>query len=106
VQLTDKALANSTGVTGFDLTTITSLFGFANSSQSPADAKRQPQCKSYPGTPEWPSEVVWKAFDRLLDGALIKTVPLAAPCFDSWPAVKDEDTCAFIRANWGSFEFQ
>jgi hypothetical protein len=104
-QLTAATLANTQG-SGLDAGNLTNLFGSAGSSQSSSGKKAPPRCKAYPGTPEWPSDVVWKTFDNLIGGALIKTVPLAAPCFNSWPAVRDPAKCASISAHWSDFRLQ
>ena len=102
MQLRKDALAKAADID------LVALFGFADSAQSKSnsDPPDQPQCKAYPGTPEWPSETAWKAFDQLLGGTLIKTIPLAAPCFRSWPSVQDNATCAQIKSKWGNFRFQ
>ena len=104
-QLTTATLANTQG-SGLDAGNLTSLFGPGSSSQSSSGKKVPPRCKAYPGSPEWPLDLVWKAFDHLIGGALIKTVPLAAPCFNSWPAVRDPARCAFISAHWSDFRLQ
>ena len=104
-QLTAGTLANAQG-SGLDAGNLTSLFGPASSSQSSGGKKEPSRCKAYPGTPEWPSDLVWKAFNGLLGGALIKTVPLAAPCFNNWPAVRDPARCASISARWNDFRLQ
>ncbi|KAF4336915.1 isoamyl alcohol oxidase [Fusarium beomiforme] len=40
-----------------------------------------PKCKTFPGDRNWPSSSVWKLFDLVTGGSLIKTVPIAAPCY-------------------------
>ena len=99
-QLTSEVLSN---LTALQLTDI-SLFNF--SSQTALNQRQSPLCKAYPGTPEWPSDVTWKVLDLLVGGRLSKTIPLAAPCFDSWPTVRDNDTCAYINASWRTPRFQ
>ena len=79
------------------------LFDFAHHSP---DRHNLPQCKAFPGTPEWPSENVWKVFNETLGGALIQNTPLAAPCFDSWPAVEDSAKCSVIQHEWSTSRFQ
>lgn len=95
-QLTDEVLAN---LTSLELSNIT-LFDFSDESDETV-AKRGllDGCKTYPGDLLWPSKIVWKVFDLLLGGALIKTVPFASPCyrdFNNYDAAK----CAHITANW------
>ncbi|KAL7952396.1 hypothetical protein V8C34DRAFT_310046 [Trichoderma compactum] len=60
------------------------------------------QCKPLPGDKGWPSQAEWDAFAKALGGsALIRTVPLAAPCYKSW-GVYDAGKCASITSNWTS----
>jgi hypothetical protein len=56
-------------------------------------------CKPQPGDYAWPSAATWDAFDEALDGALIRTVPLAAPCYEDW-GVYDSKKCESILSNW------
>ncbi|KAH8895310.1 FAD-binding domain-containing protein [Thozetella sp. PMI_491] len=100
-QLTDGVLANLTdvGLSGVD------QFEFADSASSSARRRTTTACKAWPGTPGWPADLVWDIFDLLLGGALVKTVPLAAPCFDDWPSVRNDTQCAIINANWKSPRF-
>ena len=104
-QLTTATLTNARG-SGLDAGNLTNLFGSASSIQSSSGKKVTPGCKAYPGTSEWPSDLVWKAFDSLIGGALIKTVPLAAPCFNNWPTVRDPTKCASVSAHWSDFRLQ
>jgi len=101
----DGLLTGANG-TGLDAANLTALFGFEKTSQSSRKPGDRPRCKAYPGTPEWPPAIVWKAFDLILGGALVKTVPLAAPCFNSWPSERNDTRCAFINAHWKEFRFQ
>ncbi|KAJ5592411.1 hypothetical protein N7537_009315 [Penicillium hordei] len=57
------------------------------------------KCKVFPGDHQWPSQSAWSALDNLLGGALIKTVPLAASCYSSWPEY-DSEECARISSQW------
>ncbi|RDA92316.1 hypothetical protein CP533_3265 [Ophiocordyceps camponoti-saundersi (nom. inval.)] len=57
------------------------------------------ECKPGPGDAGWPSRVTWAALNRTLDGALIRTVPLAAPCYKSW-GVYDAEKCHSVTVNW------
>jgi hypothetical protein len=57
------------------------------------------ECKPQPGDPAWPSQEVWNDFDEALGGALIRTVPLAAPCYDNW-GTYDSKKCISITNNW------
>ncbi|KAG6365629.1 hypothetical protein INS49_007240 [Diaporthe citri] len=49
----------------------------------------------------WPSATDWDSFNQTLGGKLIRTVPIASPCHDTFPGVSyDALTCADIQANW------
>ncbi|KAK0432921.1 FAD binding domain protein [Armillaria borealis] len=50
------------------------------------------------------SQAVWDALNKLVDGQLIKTVPLASPCHAGESF--DPDECTKIRSNWHTLEFQ
>jgi hypothetical protein len=92
LQLTDAVLANLS-------TTIqnqTQLFAFGNNASASASVK---SCKVFPGDILWPSKSTWELFDLLLGGALVKTVPLAASCYSSWPEY-DAAECEAVTSNW------
>ncbi|KAJ4226132.1 hypothetical protein NW759_004719 [Fusarium solani] len=76
LQLTDAVLAN---LTELELDHI-ELFQFADESETldKRALSALAKCKSMPGDLLWPSKLVWKAFDLLTGGALIKTVPFGA----------------------------
>ncbi|RSL67956.1 hypothetical protein CEP54_003037 [Fusarium duplospermum] len=96
LQLTDSVLAN---LTELELDHI-ELFQFADESE--ALDKRAlsalAKCKSMPGDLLWPGKLVWKVFDLLTGGALIKTVPFGAVCFPG--EHYDADKCSRIVDNW------
>jgi hypothetical protein len=96
LQLTQPVLTN---LTNMNLTDV-SLFNFPTTS-SPTTAK----CKAFPGDANWPSPVVWKVLDLLSGGALIQTVPLAAPCYSNWPEYNPA-TCATITSQWSDPHLQ
>ncbi|KAE8145761.1 hypothetical protein BDV25DRAFT_170259 [Aspergillus avenaceus] len=75
----------------------TRLFAFGNNASDLSLGKDS--CKVFPGDAAWPSSTTWSLFDRLLDGALIKTVPLAASCYSDWPQY-DSDKCKVVSDNW------
>lgn len=111
-QLTGDVLAN---LTALKLTNASLFeFGDASGGRSPAIRGRShgrrsdancPACKAFPGNPGWPSAVEWFILDLLLGGALIKAVPVAAPCFSDWPQY-DPAKCTEITANWEMPPFQ
>jgi hypothetical protein len=60
------------------------------------DRLKSGACKAYPGDAQWPPQSTWDMFDRMLGGALIKTVPLAAPCYRNL-GVYDPNKCQAVR---------
>ncbi|KAK4219348.1 FAD-binding domain-containing protein [Rhypophila decipiens] len=71
------------------------LFGFGK-----GKLPKKGECKAFPGDASWPSQQTWNKFNATAGGALIKTVPLAAPCHNDWPQVYDNATCQAITQNW------
>lgn len=57
------------------------------------------ECKTYPDDSRWPSDSIWELFNDLLGGALVKTVPYAAPCYQSF-GMYDVDRCDFLTRTW------
>ena len=74
------------------------LFDFGNSS-SCASKRSTGGCKVFPGDQAWPSNFIWELFNNYLGDALIKTVPLAASCYSSWPEY-DLTKCKSVTADW------
>lgn len=97
IQLTDDFLADVAATIQND--TISSLFAFANSTNSMVSKRSGHSCKLMPGGFLWPVGLVWDIFDLLLGGRLIKTTPLAASCYTAWPEY-NADTCATVTADW------
>ncbi len=95
VQLSDADLAKAFGPAAVAPNGPAGSAGSAGP-PGPAGAK---QCKVFPGDAAWPSDSVWASFNASVGGALIKTVPLAAPCYKNWPQY-DAAKCAQIEANW------
>ncbi|WXC63464.1 hypothetical protein SNK03_009285 [Fusarium graminearum] len=62
-------------------------------------------CKTFPGDARWPEDDVWKFLDRIAGGALIKTVPISASCYDSF-GVKNEARCRHIVDQWSNSSLQ
>jgi hypothetical protein len=104
VQLTDEALRLANDQT--DEVDVVALFGFENSTAATAkNARRSGACKAFPGDWNYPKKLVWNVFDLLLGGALIKTTPIAAPCYKS-SGVYDEAKCAGITKEFTTAELQ
>ncbi|KAF5004969.1 hypothetical protein FDECE_8565 [Fusarium decemcellulare] len=97
LQLTEAVLANLTDL-GLD---HIELFQFADEAE--VFDKRSllglaAKCKTMPGDLLWPGKLVWKVFDLLTGGALIKTVPFGAVCFPG--EHYDASECSRILDNW------
>ncbi|OAL49332.1 FAD-binding domain-containing protein [Pyrenochaeta sp. DS3sAY3a] len=75
------------------------LFGFDDTAVNSNFMTRSGECKVFPGDVDWPSETTWDTFNAAIEGALIPTVPIGAPCFKSW-GVHDEAKCAEIESQW------
>jgi hypothetical protein len=98
VQLTEEVLAAANSRTN-DVDVI-DLFGFENNTTVPArTARGSAPCKAFPGDWNYPRKVVWNIFDLLLGGSLIKTTPVAAPCYKS-SGVYDEARCEHISSRF------
>ncbi|ROW07640.1 hypothetical protein VPNG_06814 [Cytospora leucostoma] len=102
IQLTDTSLNNlakqlSERSIGINYTAINNVFGFSNSTsvstQSTAD------CKTYAGDSAWPDELLWYAFDLLLNDALLEVPPIGSSCYTNWDNY-DEDLCASLSAEF------
>ncbi|KAK3985305.1 6-hydroxy-D-nicotine oxidase [Cladorrhinum sp. PSN332] len=77
------------------------LFAFDKSVALQPDRLQSGSCKVFPGDAEWPSQSTWDAFDKVLGGALIKTVPLAAPCYQN-TGLYDAEKCALITNSYSN----
>ncbi|CAH0051863.1 unnamed protein product [Clonostachys solani] len=94
-QLTEATLAN---LTDLQLSNI-SLFYFDDEVNSAEKrALYEPKCKVLPGDAAYPSKALWKIFDILTGGALIKTVPLGAACYQG--EHYDSAKCTYLLNNW------
>jgi hypothetical protein len=91
-------------LTSLNLTSIEN-YVFGDASDTTSTKRSTTGCKAYPGDASWPSNLEWTVLDLLLGGALIKSVPVAAPCFSSWPQYNN-DTCTTITADWNTPSFQ
>ncbi|KAH8912123.1 FAD binding domain-containing protein [Coniochaeta sp. PMI_546] len=98
VQLTDDVLAN---LTALSLSNI-SLFNFPEANVTATKRGVSNGCKTFPGDLLWPIPIVWTVFDLLLGGALDQVTPLAAPCYNDHPQVRNAAKCSFISANWNN----
>lgn len=76
------------------------LFNFSN----PDSPRKDLKCKVFPGDTEWPSDHQWALLNKTTNGALIKTTPIAAPCFAG--PLYDADKCAYIASQWTNSSLQ
>ncbi|KAH8159335.1 hypothetical protein CIB48_g8903 [Xylaria polymorpha] len=62
------------------------------------------RCRIIPGDSSWPVDSIWADLNGTLNGRLMATVPIAAPChksaFGQPNALFDEDECVTLRDNW------
>ncbi|KAK3346060.1 hypothetical protein B0T25DRAFT_267723 [Lasiosphaeria hispida] len=96
-ELTDAVLADI----GAQDPASAPLLGFGDDPDS-GSATRPPSgpaCKVFPGDAAWPSTQLWNLFNTSLGGALIKTVPLAAPCYNNWPQ-RNAAECQYVTDHW------
>lgn len=96
--MTDKALAHLSDV---------ALFAFGDAPDNTRSAPNNasfPKCKSLPGDLTYPSQDDWTSLDDLSDGALIKTVPIGAVCYEG--EAYDSRKCQFLLDNWNVSDTQ
>ena len=97
LQLTDKVIAGLKDQKISDL----DLFSFGKPTPSKIKTGQQPKCKTYPGDELWPTDGIWKLFDFLLGGSLIKTVPEASICYPEWGKYNAQQ-CASTTLTWNN----
>jgi len=102
VQLTDEIAANLSSINLANA----SLFAFDTNETSVGESSTSSRCKVFPGDAAWPSPLTWWIFDLLLGNRLIKTIPLAAPCYNDWPAVENAAECTYISNDWTNSTLQ
>lgn len=93
-QLTDSALeklpSRDRKLFGFDSSAV-------NSTAEPSTKKGE--CKAFPDDDTWPTKEIWDRLNESTGGALIPTIPLAAPCYGNWGRY-DAAKCAEIAKNF------
>lgn len=96
-QLTDSVLTN---LTDLDLSSI-DLFSF-DTEDAATTRRAAASCRVMPGDAAYPCDLIWKVFGLLLGkNALIKTVPLASPCYTNWNN-ENATECTTITDNWST----
>jgi hypothetical protein len=95
--LTDDILAQ---LTDRELTNV-SLFDFPAQADSGTIDQRSPLtgCKTFPGDALWPLSPVWKVFNLLTGGALVKTVPIGEVCYVNSKRY-DAGKCQDLLLHW------
>jgi hypothetical protein len=88
------------------LSTLDTVFHFDNGDDSILDGRgASPTCKVFPGDSAWPSTAAWTKLGQAVgQNALIKTVPLASPCYNG--AYYNAAKCSALVANWTSSYLQ
>lgn len=98
VQLTNDSLSELNAST-------LALFGFSDEEATVDLTERSTSsCRVSPEDKLWPNTLVWSLFNLLLGNALIKTVPLASPCYNG--QYYDAGKCADLTANWTNSNIQ
>lgn len=76
---------------------------FVAISASAQPAAPAPACKTFPGDETWPAKAEWDAFNRTVNGRLVATVPLGAPCHGS---SFNNATCESLKSQWQTEKIQ
>jgi hypothetical protein len=100
VQLTNSVVSSITGDP--QISQVAKLIAFGDGQVDNNKGKRAGECKTFPGDQNWPKDEIWDEFNSLLGGALISTVPIAAPCYDSEWGPKDLAKCNDIISKFGT----
>lgn len=66
-------------------------------------ASNADSCRCIPGDQCWPSRATWSSFNQSIDGRLVATVPLGAPCHG---AAYDKVKCEALKEEWTQPELQ
>lgn len=84
------------------LSKLDSVFQFDNGDDVTLNGRgAAADCKVFPGESAWPSDTAWAQFNEALgQDALIKTVPLASPCYSG--PLYDAAKCEALTADWTS----
>lgn len=102
IQLNIERFANASHISRNQ--SIIRLFEFGSESKVPINHGTS-DCRLLPGDAAWPSSSTWDVFNFLLGGSLIKTSPLAAVCYSSWPEYSP-DKCEEIAKEWLTSDLQ
>jgi FAD binding domain len=74
---------------------------------TPAPSKTA-KCKVFPGDEAWPTDAIWAYLNSTTSNrGLIKTIPIAAPCYAGSPYnVYSADKCTYITNQWSNSSLQ
>jgi hypothetical protein len=75
-------------------------------SNNPQKTWNYTSCKTYPGDTLWPSNSTWNDLNTILNGSLIQTTPIAAPCYDTKWGHKNAPRCNSLVRDFGIFHTQ
>lgn len=70
---------------------------------TPSDSQSRSNCRYLPGDVNWPSLRDWANLNSTVEGRLIQTVPLAAPCHDP---TYNQAVCTQYLASWAFPTYQ
>ena len=93
---------------------LTTCFGVEDSSTqranaTPAQSSAKNGCRVIPSDPQWPSPQQWAELNKTVNGRLVATIPIGAPCYKSTYDVitgqydlstYNEAACAKVKAGW------
>lgn len=57
-------------------------------------------CRCFPGDTCWPSQEVWDSLNNTVNGRLVASRPLGAPCHHSAFAPYNQSQCDSLRDRW------
>ena len=97
--LARAALPDLTQLTEADVGNFKAL-SFGDVSSAPTE---QPECRAFPGSPDWPTKCEWQRLNKALQGRLLHPDPPAAVCYDG--ESHDEDACRNLVLRAGDSHF-
>lgn len=74
------------------------------STAAAAPAAPTPQCKTVPGSPDWPTPETWQRLNESTGGQLLRPNPPGAVCHPGQPSY-DAAECRRVQVGWSTYEF-
>lgn len=102
VQVTDAVIQRLKKDAGTSESGATKLVTFGEGPGANDRGNWAGECKTFPGDEGWPKGEIWDELNSLLGGALISTVPVAAPCYNSEWGPKDIVKCNDVISKFGT----